>query len=167
MSRPIGSASELERRRRLAVSRVVDDGVSPADVANEQRVSRRSVDRWVKKYRVGSAKALSPKPHPGRPSKLSAAQERKVLGWIGQSPTKFGYPNELWTGARVAEQIRKQFKIEFNPRYVLEWLGNRGISSQKPRSVARERDDAEIDRWMREDWPRILKKRGTPAPESC
>jgi transposase len=117
--------------------------------------------------RAGNRKALAAVPHPGRPPKLSSRQERIVLSWIAKCPTQFGYPNELWTGARVAEQIRKHFKVDFNPRYVLQWLDVRGISSQKPRTVARERDDREIARWMREDWPRILKKRATPMPASC
>src|ERR1700693_1685154 len=102
MSRPIGNAAELERRRRLAVSRVVYDEVSHADGAREQRVSRRSVDRWVAAYRIGRSRALALKPHPGRTPKLTIGQEKKVLEWIGRSPTEFGYPNELWTGRRVA-----------------------------------------------------------------
>lgn len=160
MARSFGSAEELERRRRLAVSRVIDDDVPVIDVAQEQRVTPRIVHMWVREAREKGEGALASTPHPGRTPKLTAKQEKQVLGWFTRSPTEFGYPNELWTGPRVAEQILKHFGVEFNPRYILHWLRVRGITPQKPETFARERDDKEIRRWVRVELPRIVKKRG-------
>ena len=164
MSRPVGNAAELERRRRLAVSRVVDDGESAVEVAEQLRVSRRSVDRWVMAHLNSGVAGLESKPHPGRPPKLTAEQEAQVLCWFDRSPTEFGYPNELWTGKRVVEQVRKHFKVTLHPGYILTWLAERRITPQKPKSVPRERDDAAVKRWLQTDWPRLLQKRVARTP---
>jgi transposase len=48
--RPFGSAIELENRRRLAVTRVLD-GYSQAEVARFLGVNSRTVRRWVADHR--------------------------------------------------------------------------------------------------------------------
>jgi transposase len=92
---------------------------------------------------------------------LDAEQEREVLSWFARSPTDFGFSTELWTAPRVAKLIKRTFGVKFHPRYVNRWLAQRRITPQKPRRRPRERDEAEIQRWIAEDWPRI--KRGLPA----
>jgi transposase len=106
-------------------------------------------------------------PRKGHPSRLSEPQQQQVLAWLEQSPLEFGYPTDLWTAKRVADQIAQQFGITYNFRYLSGWLKQQGISPQKPAAKARQRDEAEIARWLREDWPRILKKRPSPRPTSC
>jgi transposase len=154
--RPHGTASELERRRRLAVDRV-RSGYTQTDVAQFLGVHRTSVCRWVKACREGGRRALAAKRSPGRPPKLTAAQEREVLGWFSQSPTKFGFSTELWTAPRVAQLVAQKFHVHFHPRYVNQWLAEHRVTPQKPVRQARERDAREVRRWLREEWPRIKK----------
>lgn len=101
-----GSAEELERRRRLAVARV-EEGHTQAAVAAFLGVHPVTVNGWVAAAHRGGADALKAKPAPGRPRKLSARQEAAVLCWVTQSPTAFGYPDELWTSRRVAGPDRE------------------------------------------------------------
>ena len=89
-----------------------------------------------------------------------AAQQRKVLRWFHRSPTKFGFPTELWTAPRVAKLIDKRFHVHFHPRYVNQWLAQRRITPQKPALRSYKRDDREVRRWLREEWPRIKKVPG-------
>lgn len=155
-----GTSSELARRRHLAVSRVLE-GHSQQEVAEFLGVSPGSVSGWVKAYRDGGWAALAAKPHRGRPPRLTAEQERQVLSWFSRSPTEFGFANELWTAARVAQVIRRTFGQKFHPRYVSAWLRQRRITPQKPRRQPRERDDRLIDQWLRDDWPRLQNGRRT------
>lgn len=154
--RPHGTASELERRRLLAVDRV-HSGYTHQEVANFFEVCRETVSKWMGIHRKHGRKGLKAKPHPGRAPKLTADQEREVLTWFTRSPTEFGYTTELWSGPRVAQLIRRKFGVKFNPNYVNQWLAQRRITSQKPECRARERDDRKVRRWLREDWPRIKK----------
>lgn len=154
-----GSGAELERRRRLAVKRVLS-GYSQVEVAKFLGVTTRSVARWMKAYRDNGNAGLDAKPQPGRPRKLTPKQEHEVLGWIVRSPTDFGFPTELWTAPRVAALIEKKFGITFHARYINHWLALRRITPQKPTQQARERDEEEILRWVEKEWPRIKKMLG-------
>ena len=47
--------------------------------------------------------------------------------------------------------------MKFHPHYPREWLSRREYTPQKPARRAKQRDQAAIDRWLKEDWPRIKK----------
>ena len=161
-----GSAGELERRRQLAVARVAE-GYSQAEVAEFLGVHRSTVSRWVCTARAGGADALAAKPTPGRPRKLTARQEKTVLGWIAKPPKHFGFASDLWTSRRLATLIEQRLGVHFNSNYLVEWLRQREHTPQKPTQPAKERDEAAISRWQQEDWPRLQKKRGRKVLTSC
>jgi transposase len=161
--RPHGSGPELERRRRLAVRRV-RSGYTQTEVAQFLDVHLRSVQRWMQAYREFGRAGLKAQPTPGRPPKLSALQERRVLSWFRRSPREFGFPTELWTAPRVTELIRRKFRKEFHPHYINQWLAQRRITPQKPALQARERNERKVRRWLREEWPRIKKVRRGGVP---
>jgi transposase len=157
--RPHGTGAELERRRRLAVTRI-RSSYTQQEVADFFDVRLRSVERWMQAYRKRGMAGLKAKPHPGRPPKLSVAQERQVLQWFRRSPREFGFATELWSAPRVTQVIQRKFRKKFHPRYVNQWLAERRITPQKPERQARERDQRKVRRWLREEWPRIKKSPG-------
>lgn len=155
----------MERRRLLAVKRVAE-GKSAAEVARFLGVNERTVRGWYNRYLAGGAAALAPKPRPARTSRLTAEQESAVLGWLGQNPADpaFGFPTELWTGARVADLIRRRFGVRYHPGALLRWLRARGVTPQMVRRRPRGHDADQMRRWVAEEWPRILKKRPSRPP---
>jgi transposase len=160
-----GSPDELERRRLLAVRRMLE-GYAADEVAEFLDVSPRTVWRWLALYRETGFAGLAARPAPGRPRKLTATQEKIVRRWLCDDPTEHGFPTELWTASRLAELIQREFGVQLNPRYLTTWLRDRGFTSQKPQRVPRERDPAAIEAWLATDWPRIKKRRGDAAPRS-
>ena len=160
-----GTAAELEARRIAAVRRV-DEGWAQKDVAAFLGVHPVTVAKWVARHRADGNNGLKAKPTPGRPRFLTGDQERKVLGWLNESPTRHGFRTDLWTARRVAELIHTKFGVRFHPNYLREWLTKRNYTPQKPARRARQRDQATIDRWVAEDWPRIQKRRGRSTPTS-
>ena len=161
-----GTAKELEDRRRLAVRRV-EDGWSQRDVAAFLGVHPVTVGKWVARYRAKGEAGLVAKPTPGRPPFLTPDQAAPVLGWLADPPTKHGFPTDLWTARRVAELIERKLNVRFHPHYLREWLSKRDYTPQKPARPAKQRDPAEVDRWTRDDWPRIQKKSPPRTPTSC
>jgi transposase len=155
--RSIGSPTELERRRLLAVQRVVE-GYSTEEVADFLGVDPRSVRRWLTAFRQDGTFALAAQPASGRPPKLSATQDKIVCRWLDDKPTDHGFSTELWSAPRLALLIDEEFGVEFHPDYLTTWLRQRGYTPQMPRYVPRERDDCKIARWLDVDWPRIKRK---------
>jgi transposase len=161
-----GTAQELAARRTLAV-RKVNDGWSQADVAAFLGVHPVTVAKWMARYRAGGEGALAAKPTPGRPRFLTPGQEAEVLGWLTDKPTAHGFRTDLWTARRVASLIERRFRVKFHPHYLRAWLRERGYTPQKPARRAKQRDQAAIDRWVEEDWPRIKKRPAGGTPTSC
>ncbi len=110
-----GSPAELERRRLLAVQRVLD-GYSTDEVAEFLGVDARSVRRWVAAYRQEGEPGLVSRPTSGRPPKLTLTQEKIIRRWLADSPTEHGFDTELWTAPRLARLIGAEFGIGLHPK---------------------------------------------------
>jgi transposase len=153
MSRPFGTAAELERRRCQAVD-AVRQGESPETVARVVGVNRVSVYRWLALARQPDG--LAAKPQPGPAPRLSSEQLHRLDGLLRQGPQAHGWPNRLWTCARIAELIRRHFGASFHHDHVGRMLRERlNWTPQKPRRRARERDEVAIRLWKTYEFPRI------------
>lgn len=153
-----GSAQDLERQRRLAVTRV-SEGYDPVEVAEFFGVHPSSVRRWWKAYRKHGDAGLAAKPVPGRPPKLTPAREAQVLRWLRKNPKSFGFATELWTAKRLAYVIERRWGVTFNSNYLSAWLTQRKVTPQKPEKRALERNDDAIEHWRTHEWPRIQNAR--------
>src|SRR5215472_12533219 len=123
MSRPIGTAAELERRRRRAVE-LMDQGESPTDIARILGVCRPSLYRWRLAARAGP-NGLAAKPHPGPTPRLPDDRLEHLEDLLLDGATAHGWPNELWTAKRVAEVIRRHFGLSYHPEHVRKILKGR------------------------------------------
>jgi transposase len=69
------------------------------------------------------------------------------------------HPNELWTTKRMAEVIRRHFNVFCRPSHawtiVTKYLG---WTAQRPIQQLRAADEDETERWLKEDFPRILER---------
>src|SRR4051812_50177094 len=107
--RPIGTAEELERRRRRAVE-LVKQGVSPDDVAHFLGCGRSSVYTWLKLDRQ-SPEQLAARPNPGPTPRLSDDQLTELESLLRRGARAHGWGTEPWTASRAAELIARHFDI--------------------------------------------------------
>jgi transposase len=161
-----GSAAELEVRRRIA-ARLFKENVTLAEIARCVDASESSVRRWKKAWRTGGEAALAAKPHPGPPCRLSTDQQEQLCEVLVAGGRASGYDTDLWTCRRVASVIQQRFGVAYHFNHVGRLLHALGFSPQKPLQRARERDEEAIERWRREDWPRIKKRGAGCKPASC
>lgn len=141
--RPIGTAEELERRRRRAVE-LVKRGESPAKVAYFLGCGRSSVYTWLKADRE-DARKLAARKHPGPTPRLTDEQIRELEGLLLQGARAHGWPNDLWSARRVAEMIRRHFGVSYHVEHVRKLIRRRlNWSSQRPQKRARQRNEAKI-----------------------
>ncbi len=141
--RPIGTAEELERRRRRAVE-LVKQGEHPATVARFLGCGRSSVYTWVKLDREAGEK-LTARPHPGPKARLTDEQIKQLEGLLLKGAKAHGWPDASWSARRVAEMIRRHLGVEYHTEHVRKVIRRRlRWSSQKPQRKAKQRNAEKI-----------------------
>jgi transposase len=142
--------------RRLRAAELFTAGVHQAEVARQLEVSAQAVSVWHARRRQGGPEALHSKGPSGPSPRLSDAQLATVEQALLQGATALGFIGELWTLERIAAVVERLTGVRYHPAWVWALLRHRlGWSVQRPRRRAAERDQAAIDRWVRERWPAI------------
>jgi transposase len=152
-----GRATELEARRRRAAEYFHARKPLP-EIADIVGVHLSSVKRWKRAWKNGGVKALAAKPHPGPSPKLSVEQKSELVALMKAGPLAAGYRTDLWTCRRVAEVVRKKFRVRYHADHVGRMLHDLGFTPQKPQRIAREQDPVAVGKWRKIDWPRIKKR---------
>jgi len=135
----------------------VTDGQPRKTVAEVLGVHIKTISRWVRAARTPGG--LDAKPQPGPTPGLTDADLRQLERLLAKGAKAHGWHNQLWTAARVARLIEREFRITYHPEHVRKLLKRRlGWTSQKPRRKARERDDKEVARWVGDEFPRIVRE---------
>ena len=164
-----GKEGGFERKRAASAggAKLLNRGLRQAEVARRLGVSRESVRRWANRIAVNGVGGLKTPGRTGRRAELTAADLRKLAEMLIRGPEKAGYPNGLWTLNRVAAVIQRTFGVKYHRGHVWKILeGKLHWSCQRPVGRARERKEAEIERWKQERWPDIKKKptqKGVPS----
>lgn len=145
----------LEAMRERAVRRV-QEGESPEVVAKVFGIGRAAIYRWLSQYRRGGWGALKAKPLFGRPPKLDG----KKLKWVydtvtRKNPMQLNFEYALWTREMVARLIQDRYNVRLSAVSVGRLLAQLGITAQKPLHRAIERDEALVQRWLKEEYPKI------------
>jgi transposase len=156
MPRLKGSGDLLEDRRRRALA-LWDTGLSLNEVGRRIRCAASSVMRWLRVRRRGGPGALRVRCSPGRPLKLNLRQRRRLLKLLLKGAPAHGYRTQLWTTARIAEVIVREFGVRYHRDHVGRLMHSLNWSPQKPETRALERDERAIEHWKRKDWPRVKK----------
>jgi transposase len=144
--------------RRRAV-KLMQQGEPKETISRILGVSRNFLNVWLRKANAGES--LTNKHIPGRPRRLSDRQLGELEKLLKSGATSHGWENNLWTSRRVREVIKKAFNIKFSRSGALHILKNYlHWSAIKPTLRAAARDDAEISRWLAEEFPRIERQAG-------
>lgn len=157
---PSVSRADAAVRRRLRAATLFARRVPQAEVARQCGVTRAAVCQWYAVWKRRGRRGLGVTRQVGRPSRLTAAQRRRIVRALERGPRAAGFATELWTLERVAALIAAQTRIAYHPGHVWRLLRQCGWTCQKPETRARERNEAAITRWIRTTWPRIQKKGG-------
>jgi transposase len=148
----------LEELRRLGVKRVLA-GETQAAVAASLEIHAGSVARWMAQYREGGEASLASTTASGRPPKLGARQVdqlRRII--IGKNPLQLNFGVALWTLPVVRQLIDRKFGVVLHDTNVARLLHRIGITPQKPKRRAFQRDEEECQRWATDVFPRIVRE---------
>ena len=84
-------------------------------------------------------------------------QRRRLVKLLLKGPIAHGYRTNLWTTARIAEVIEREFGVNYHRDHVGRLMRGLNWAHQKPETRAVERDEEAIQRGKRKDRPRARK----------
>lgn len=148
-------AQEALRKR---VVHAVLGGMTQAEAARRFALARPTINKWVGLYRRGGWPALSAgkKGRPKGPSRLKGWQAASVVRSIlDKTPDQLKLPFVLWTRPAVAQLIAERFGVSVSLMTVGRWLKKWGLTPQKPKRRAWEQNPAEVERWLKVEYPRV------------
>ncbi len=153
--------------RRLRAWELKQQGWKQRHIADALGVSPGAVSQWVNRAKQGGVEALHRHPAPGRQPRLTTDQRAQLPSLLARGAEAFGFRGDVWTTARVATVIEREFGVRYHPAHVSRLLRAIGWSRQKPIRRASQRDEAAIQTWQAERQPEIEKKpRRKAAPSS-
>jgi transposase len=145
----------MEARRRKGM-RMLKRGVAQAEVARALGVSRQAASTWS--GMLGSDPQAWRRKALGRPGGLTSAQRAKLGKMLITGALANGFTTELWTLARIARLIEREFGAAYSTVHVWRILRELGFSNQRPAGRAIQRDEQAITQWKAKRWPLLKKK---------
>lgn len=148
----------LEVLRERAVM-LLEAGSSQLAIAAALGAHKNTVSGWLKAWRAGGEAALQRRKRGRRAQeqmRLSAAQAGEIRKLVtDKCPDQLKLPFALWSREAVRDLIRWRLGIALALRTVSDYLQRWGFTPQRPVKRALERQDAKIQGWLVEDYPKI------------
>jgi transposase len=149
----------LAELRRMAIQRVVEDGVKPSEIASEYGFCRNYLYPWLQKFRDGGWEALAERIAEGPTPKLTERQRQQVKRWIlGKDPRQYGFDFGLWSRRIVQALIQERMGVAVGLTAVGRLLAGLDITPQKPLRRAYERDPKAVKLWLEETYPQLKRR---------
>lgn len=155
---------ETRRWRALELKR---EGWSHEEVAEALGVTKGAVSQWMKRVAEEGEAGLCARAHKGAVPRLSAAAKARLPELLAHSAEAYGFRGDVWTCARVATLIWREFQVSDHKDHVGRLLKALRWTPQKPVARAAQRDEAQIARWRSEVWPALKKKRDENGARLC
>ncbi len=153
--------------RRLRALELHEQGWKAIRIAEALGVTRGAVSQWLKAARASGRAALRRRPRGGTAPKLTAEQRAQLPTLLSKGAESYGFIGEVWTTARVAEVIRREFGVRHHPAHVSRILKAIRWTLQQPRERSPKRNEAQITTWREERQPSLrAKPRRRAAPSS-
>lgn len=140
--------------RRRAVDAVLE-GMSQSAVAAAYGVDRKTVSRWVGRFRTGGDDALLRRVGSGRPRKLEDLTEEELRKIVLAGACAYEFETDLWTVSRLRRVIADEFSICLSKNTVWRRLRDAGLTYQKPEREYYEIDEGTRKKWLRYEVPKI------------
>lgn len=118
-------------------------GLSPPRIAERVRFSRRNVTRYIQRYEAEGLPGLNTKPRSGRPRRVTAEYETKLLRAVEQEPRALGMPFSNWTTANLRDYMAQETGITIMPRHVENYLKMHGWRLRRPVRTVKHKQDPE------------------------
>ncbi|MGI0129349.1 MAG: winged helix-turn-helix domain-containing protein [Thermoplasmata archaeon] len=155
--------ASLEERRLRAFG-LLNSGLSQAEVARQLGVTPVAVCKWKMALEEGGQNALRAIPRPGRPTLVPRETLATLPELLAKGALAYGFSTDLWTIPRIIEVTQSEWGVRYTETAMWRLLKRHGLSWQRPRRQAREKDLRAVNNWRRRSWPRYKKKPDAGEP---
>ena len=143
--------------RRLRAWELKQQGWQQQTIAAALGVTPGAVSQWLKRAAAGGVEALRSRMRPRPTPRLTPEQRAPIPAVLARGAGAYGLPGGVWTTARVAAVLEREFGVRYHPAQVSRLLRAVGRSVQRPIRRATQRDEAAIAAWRVGRWPALKK----------
>ena len=141
---------------RKMVVRAIRKGACPVHLSNTPGIGLRTIITWVRKYVSGGNKALENRPKRGRPPILKDHHLQWLLRTVRDSnPMQLKFEFACRTLKIIRRTLMDKFDLILGVSTARRALHALGLTPQKPKVKAYQRDDAAFKAWKSEGFPKI------------
>ena len=155
--------ASLEERR-LRANGLIESGLTQSEVARRLGVSPVAVHKWMKAIDEGGPSALRAIPRPGRPTLVPRETLATLPSLLARGALDYGFSTDLWTIPRIIQVTKGEWGVRYTETAMWRLLKRHGLSWQRPRRQAREKDLRAVKNWRQRSWPRYKKKPADDEP---
>ena len=101
---------------RLHVVLYVLQGASATEAARIHGDSARAIEYWVHRLLSNGLAGLWEGDRPGRPGRLSAADQERLRTEIRLPPRELGYDQNLWDGLLLSHHLKEKYGVSLGVR---------------------------------------------------
>ena len=156
-------AATLEERRLNGLA-LLRSGHSQAEVARRLGVTPVAVCKWKSAVDRGGSEALLAISRPGRPPLVAREHQAALPEMLRKGALSYGFSTDLWTIPRVVKVAEAEWGVSYSTTAIWRMLKRQGLSWQRPRRQAREKDLVAVRNWRQRSWPRYKKKPDDEGP---
>ena len=149
--------ASLEERRLNGLA-LLQSGFTQAEVARRLGVTPVAVCLWKKAAEENGISALRAVPRSGRPTLVPHDRLATLPDLLAKGALAYGYSTDLWTIPRIIEVTEVEWGVRYTDSAMWRLLQRHGLSWQRPRRQAREKDVRAVKNWRNRSWPRYKRK---------
>ena len=156
------ATTEQQQEKRNIAIKLLKTQMTIKEIAQIVGVHPSRIDDWRSKYNKGGKRGISIGQRGrkrGANKSLSAEQEQQIIRQlIDKNPKQLQFKFALWTREAVKHLIKHELDIDMPISTVGHYLKKWEFTSKKPIKRAYERKDANTQKWLNEEYPKIKKQ---------
>jgi len=171
MERPDARTLSPEAQQALrgrVVHAVESQGLSQAAAARLFGVHRSTVGEWLAADRRRGPAALRARRRGPKPRPLLAPGQHDALWRVltTATPDRVGLGEALWTREAAAAWAARELGVRRSRWVWGRWLKAQGFTPQKPARRAYEQDRVAVERWLAQEYPRVVREAAAEGAEA-